>query len=69
MQVYFKDGPQDSEGDRLNTNIILFIIGLAICLIAAGLLFLGMIESGVAAVIGIIGIGLLGSSAIIRKQW
>jgi hypothetical protein len=46
-------------------NRILFIIGLVICGIAAGLLLLGTIESGVAALIGIVGIGLIGSSAVI----
>ena len=46
-------------------NKILFIIGLVICGIAAGLLLLGAIESGVAALIGIVGIGLIGSSAVI----
>ena len=46
-------------------NKILFIIGLVICGIAAGLLLLGAIESGVAALIGIVGIGLIGSSTVI----
>ena len=46
-------------------NKILFIIGLVICGIAAGLLLLGAIESGVAALVGIVGIGLIGSSAVI----
>jgi len=52
----------------LAMNIILFFIGLAICLTAAGLLVLDVIESGVAALIGIVGIGLIGSSAIQRSQ-
>ena len=51
--------------DGLAMNKILFIIGLVICGIAAGLLLLGAIESGVAALIGIVGIGLIGSSAVI----
>jgi hypothetical protein len=38
----------------------LFVAGLCIALAAAVLLFLHMIESGVAALIGIIGIGLIG---------
>jgi len=46
-------------------NKILLIIGLVICGIAAGLLLLGAIESGVAALIGIVGIGLIGSSTVI----
>ncbi len=48
-------------------NKILFIIGLVVCGIAAGLLFLDMIESGVAAIIGIVGIGLIASSAFIKR--
>jgi hypothetical protein len=43
-------------------NKILFIVGLCIALAAAALLFLNIIESGVAAVIGILGIGLIGAS-------
>ena len=42
---------------------ILFITGLVICGTAAGLLSMGKIEPGVAAVVGIIGIGLISSSA------
>ena len=49
-------------------NTILFIIGLAICGIAAGLLLLDMIESGVAALIGIVGIGLFASSAFMKRS-
>ena len=45
-------------------NKILFIVGLCIALGAATLLFLDIIESGVAAMIGIIGIGLIGASGI-----
>ena len=52
-------------GDGLAMNKILFIIGLVICGVAAGLLLLGAIESGVAALIGVIGIGLIGSSAVV----
>jgi len=43
-------------------NKILFIVGLCIALAAAGFLFLNIIESGVAAVIGILGIGLIATS-------
>ena len=43
---------------------ILFIVGLFIALTAAALLFLDVIESGVAAVIGILGIGLIAPSGI-----
>ncbi|MBE0518135.1 MAG: hypothetical protein IH630_02775 [Thermoplasmata archaeon] len=44
---------------------ILFITGLVICGIAGGLLLMGKIESGVAALVGVVGIGLIGSSAAI----
>jgi len=43
-------------------NKTLFAIGLLIVLIAATLLLLGVIESGVAALIGILGIGLISAS-------
>ena len=45
-------------------NIIktLFSLGLLIALTSATLLFFGVIESGVAAAIGIVGIGLIGAS-------
>jgi hypothetical protein len=45
-------------------NKILFIVGLCIAIGAAALLFLDIIESGVAALIGIVGIGLIGASGI-----
>jgi hypothetical protein len=50
--------------DGLAMNKILLVIGLVICGIAAGLLLMGAIESGVAALTGIVGIGLIGSSAV-----
>jgi len=43
---------------------ILFIIGLVICGTAAALLLMGKIESGVAAIVGIIGISILSSSGM-----
>jgi len=43
-------------------NKILVIVGLCIALAAAALLFLRSIESGVATVIGIMGIGLIAAS-------
>ncbi|UCE91295.1 MAG: hypothetical protein JSV90_07750 [Methanobacteriota archaeon] len=43
---------------------ILFIIGLVIIGTAASLLLMGKIESGVAAIVGIIGIGILSSSGM-----
>jgi len=46
----------------MNINKTLFGLGLLIALTAATLLFLGVIESGIAAVAGILGIGLIGAS-------
>jgi hypothetical protein len=43
----------------------LFIVGLCIALSAAALLFFGIIESGVAALIGIVGIGLIGAAGAV----
>lgn len=43
-------------------NKILFMVGLSIAMAAAALLFLNIIESGVAAMIGIIGLGLIAVS-------
>ena len=43
-------------------NKILFIGGLCIALAAAALLVFNIIESGVAAMIGILGIGLIAAS-------
>ena len=45
-----------------NINLGLFIAGLVIALGAAGLLVMDVIESGVAAMIGIVGIGLIAAS-------
>jgi len=46
----------------MNINKTLFGVGLLIALTAATLLFLGVIESGWAAVIGIVGIVLISTS-------
>lgn len=46
----------------MNINMTLFGLGLLIALGAATLLFFGVIESGVAAAIGIVGIGLIAAS-------
>ena len=46
----------------MNINKITFALGLSIALVAATLLFLGVIESGIAALIGIVGIGLIAAS-------
>jgi len=45
-------------------NKILFLVGLCIALTSAALLFFGLIEPGPAAVIGIVGIGLIGASGM-----
>ncbi len=47
---------------------ILLIGGLCIALAAAALLFLNIIESGVAAMIGILGIGLIAVSGPLRER-
>jgi hypothetical protein len=55
----------------MHMNKILFMVGLYIAFAASALLFLNIIESGVAAVIGILGIGLIaasGSSKIKRLK-
>jgi len=44
-----------------------FGVGLLVALIAAGLLFLGVIDSGPAALIGIVGIGLIATSTAMRS--
>jgi hypothetical protein len=46
----------------MNINKAMFGLGLLIALSAATLLFFGVVESGIAAVIGIVGIGLIGAS-------
>jgi hypothetical protein len=46
----------------MNVNKTMFGLGLLIVLIAAALLLLDVIESGVAAAIGILGIGLIAAS-------
>ncbi len=43
-------------------NKFLFVVGLLIVLTAAVLLLMNVIESGVAAAIGILGIGLIAAS-------
>ena len=50
----------------MNLNRVEFAIGLVVALSAGALLFFGVIESGPAALIGIVGIGLIGASAIRR---
>ena len=48
-------------------NKVLFVVGLLIALLAAGLLLLNVIDSGPAAAFGIVGIGLIGASAVTRR--
>jgi len=43
-------------------NKVLFVVGLLIALLAAGLLLLNVIDSGPAAAFGIVGIGLIGAA-------
>lgn len=50
------------RGKEIPINKTLFAIGLLIVSVAAVLLLMGMIESGVAALIGIVGIGLIAAS-------
>ena len=46
----------------MKISMIIFGLGISIALIAAALLFFGYIESGIAALIGIVGIALIGAS-------
>jgi hypothetical protein len=48
-------------------NKIQFILGLVIVLIVSVLLLLSKIESGVAAAIGMLGIGLIATSRRVKK--
>ena len=57
FSVYNKD-----KEFAMNINKTVFGLGLFIALIAATLLVLGFIESGIAAAIGILGIGLIAAS-------
>lgn len=54
--------------EALPMNKSLFTLGLCIALAAAALLFLNVIESGVAAVIGILGIGLIAVSGRLSTE-
>jgi len=46
----------------MKINKTLFGLGLLIALTAGALLLIGVIESGIAAAVGILGIGLIGAS-------
>ncbi len=51
----------------VRTHTIMLVGGLVIALVAALLLFLGVIESGPAALVGIVGIGLIAGSVPLRN--
>jgi hypothetical protein len=51
-----------------NVNRVQFSLGLLVVLIAAALLLLDVIESGVAGAMGIIGIGLIAASGRRRNR-
>jgi hypothetical protein len=52
----------------MKVNKVMFILGLLIVLVAASLLVLDIIESGIAAMIGIVGIGLIAASGTTRRK-
>jgi hypothetical protein len=51
----------------MNLNPVVFAAGLLVALVAAGLLVFGIIESGPAALIGVVGIGLIAASGRGRR--
>ena len=51
----------------MRTHTVMLVVGLGIALTAALLLFLDVIDSGPAGLIGIVGIGLIGGSAAVRS--
>lgn len=50
------------RGKEIPINTTLFAVGLLIAGVAAVLLLMDVIESGIAAIIGIVGIGLIAAS-------
>jgi len=52
----------------VNINKTMFGLGLLVALTAAALLLLGVIESGVAAAIGMLGIGLIAASGRVMRN-
>ncbi len=52
----------------MTINRPVFVAGVLIALIAAALLFLGVIDSGPAALIGIVGIGVIGASSVSGRR-
>jgi len=57
---------EEKEG-LVRTDTTMLVGGLVIALVAALLLFLGVIESGPAALVGIVGIGLIAGSVPLRN--
>jgi len=71
--VFFVIGKKKNSKDALkHVNMIQFIIGICVSLIGAGIMFHGNIfgenNSGIATVIGIIGIGLIATSYRFRLK-
>ena len=58
----------DRKGIPVKLNRVEFVIGLFVALGAGTLLFFGITESGPAALIGIVGIGLIGASSVRRRD-
>jgi hypothetical protein len=52
----------------MNVNKTMFVLGLLIALTAAALLLMDIIESGVAAAIGILAIGLIAASGRRKRR-
>ncbi len=52
----------------MSVNTVKLVGGLLVALGAAGLLLLGVLESGPAALVGIVGLGLVATSARRRRD-
>ena len=67
--VFFVNGRKKLK--KRNLNLVQFIIGICIALIGAGIMFHGNIfgerNSGIATVIGIIGIGLIATAFLYKS--
>jgi hypothetical protein len=50
----------------MGIDTVLLVIGLLIALGAAALLFLGLLDSGPATLVGIVGIGLVAAAGAVR---
>ena len=62
FELYFPKNVLQYKRKKEPMNKTLFVIGLLVVVVAAALLVLDVIESGVAALIGIVGIGLIAAS-------